>query len=468
MTAVTAGTSKTFTAQVDGSAFVVIAPGGAVGSVIDQNGNTQAIDPNGTRRTFGHLRELQSITVSMQIGNASVELDGWSGGIPITAETNEFGQTVLDDASRAALNASGYSGWGKQIRVITIGDSITAYGSASGWMLYVEMVSNGRVKLVRDAAIAGNRTDQMVARFGADVTPYASQADELWIMTGANDATAGDTSTTFASDLSQLVDLGLSVGLRVRLFAMPPNDTSITNALKFREITGAVAIKKGVDFYDPWQTCVNPATGGFLSADTIDGVHPTAAGHTKAGQAVVAALAIPTTHNIALPVQNAANGGMMTNPLFVTDTNTDGLADGWGSGGAGVASLVASTFGNKQRFTATALTGPTYLQNNPILTVVPGNVYSIKGKLTVSGTDHNWYLRIRWQTAGSIDTNNLYPWNGQANATGEFEFRVTAPADATKLAVQFSLLKQAAKPSFSAVLDVEQFQIVDLTAIGLA
>ena len=106
MTAVTAGTRKTFTAQVDGSAFVVIAPGGAVGSVIDQNGNTQAIDPNGTRRTFGPLNELQSITVSMQIGNASVELNGWSGGIPITAETNASGQTLLDDASRAALDTT--------------------------------------------------------------------------------------------------------------------------------------------------------------------------------------------------------------------------------------------------------------------------------------------------------------------------------------------------------------------------
>ncbi len=468
MAMITAGSSNTFTAQVDNSSFVVIAPGGSIGQVVDQNSNIQPIGPNGTRRTFGPLNELQSITVSMQIGDADVELNGWSGGIPITAETNSTGQTVLDDASRAALNNSGYSGWGKQIRVITIGDSITQYGSASGWMLYVEMVSNGRVKLVRDAAIAGNRTDQMVARFATDVTPYASQADELWVMTGANDATAGDTSATFASDLSQLVDLGLSVGLRVRLFAMPPNDTSISNALKFREITGAVAVKKGVDFYDPWQTCVNPATGGFLSTDTIDGVHPSAAGHTKAGQAAVSLLNIPTNHSIALPVQNAANGGMMANPLFVTDTNADGVADGWAVSGSGVGSLVSSTFGNKQRFTATALTGPTYIQTNPILTVVPGNVYSVKGKLTVSGTDHNWYLRIRWQTAGSIDTNNLYPWNGQANATGEFEFRVTAPADATKLAVQFSLLKQAAKPSFSAVLDVEQFQIVDLTAIGLS
>ena len=415
---------------------------------------------------------VSEFNLDEQSGKVYVEYDNGTGvekdlAHAITGKLNTTtGAVTLDDASRSSLNYSGYSGWGKQIRVITIGDSITQYGSASGWMLYVEMVSNGRVKLVRDAAIAGNRTDQMVARFNTDVTPYASQADELWVMTGANDATAGDTSATFASDLSQLVDLGLSLGLRVRVFAMPPNDTSITNALKFREITNAVAIKKGVDFYDPWQTCVNPATGGLLAADTVDGVHPSAAGHTKAGQAVVAALAIPTTHNIALPVQNAANGGMISNPLFVTDSNADGLADGLSSAGGGTTTLVASTFGNKQRLAASAATGPMYIQTS-VLTVVPGNVYSVKGKLTTSGTDYNWYLRIRWQTAASLDTNNLYPWSGQANASGEFEFRVTAPADATKLAIQWSLLKQAAKANYTATLEIEQFQIVDLTAIGL-
>jgi len=107
MATITAGSSKTFTAQVDNSSFVVIAPGGSIGQVVDQNGNIQPIGPNGTRRTFGPLNELQSITVSMQIGNASVELNGWSGGIPITAETNSTGQTVLDDASRAALVSTG-------------------------------------------------------------------------------------------------------------------------------------------------------------------------------------------------------------------------------------------------------------------------------------------------------------------------------------------------------------------------
>lgn len=351
-------------------------------------------------------------------------------------------------------------------RVILIGDSITAYGSASGWALYVEMVSNGRIRVVKDAAVAGQTSYQMWPRMDTDVALSAGRADELWVMAGANDVSAARTSAQFAGDLGEIIRKGISYGLRVRVFCMPPNNTNSSTALKFREVTSAVALKWGVDFIDPWQGCVDPSTGGFNASDTIDGVHPSAAGHTKAGQAVVSLLNIPTAHAIALPVQNAANGGMMANPLFVTDTNADGLADGMGGSG-GTYSLVASTYGNKQRLSASGATGPMYIQNNPILTVVPGNVYSVKGKLTVTGTDHTWYLRIRWQTAGSIDTSNSYPWYGQANATGEFEFRVTAPPDATKLAVQFSLLKQAAKANYTATLDVEQFQIVDLTAIGL-
>jgi len=151
MTAVTAGTSKTFTAQVDGSAFVVIAPGGAVGSVIDQNGNTQAIDPNGTRRTFGPLRELQSITVSMQIGNASVELNGWSGGMPITAETNSSGQTVLDDASRAALASSGLN-LGASASVLNLKASNT---TITRNMLASSGVTRGILQFVGDSFIQG-------------------------------------------------------------------------------------------------------------------------------------------------------------------------------------------------------------------------------------------------------------------------------------------------------------------------
>lgn len=352
-------------------------------------------------------------------------------------------------------------------RIITIGDSITQYTTSSGWMLYVEMVSNGRIRLVKDAAVAGNTINQMIDRFKTDVEPYANMADELWVMAGTNDTAQADSSATHADEIGQLLALGIKTGLRVRLFAIPPRNNQITRALTYREIQSAVAIKMGVDYFDPWQSCIDAATGGFLAADTLDGVHPSASGHTKAGQAVVSHLNIQTSHAIALPVQNAANGGILTNPLFVIDSNADGLADGLGAAGGGVPSLIASAFGNKQRLTATGLTTPTYIQLNPIPSVIPGRMYAIKGKLTANGTGHLWGLRVRWQTAVSADTGNVYPWQGQANAAGEFEFRLRAPDDAVKLALNWSMQKQDAAASYTATLDMEQLQIVDLTAIGL-
>lgn len=401
----------------------------------------------------------------LQVGPGGTLID-WEGGAIVGRALNAA--AVGDKVECLIFTQGGSERFNRpMLRVITMGDSITQYTTSSGWMLYVEMVSNGRVRLVKDAAVAGNTINQMIDRFAADVLPYASQADEIWVMAGTNDTAQADSSATHVSEISQLLSLARATGLRVRLFALPPRDNQITRALTYREIQSAVAIKMGVDFFDPWQSCIDPATGGFIAADTLDGVHPSASGHTKAGQAVVAHLNIPTSHAIALPVQNAANGGMLTNPLFVTDSNADGLADGLGVSGGGVPSLVASTFGNKQRLTATAQTNPTYIQLNPLLTVVPGRVYSVKGKLTVSGTGHMWGLRMRWQTSGSVDTNNLYPWQGQANASGEFEFRVTAPSDATKLAVHWSMQRQAAAANYTATMDMEQLQVVDLTAIGL-
>lgn len=185
MATITAGSSKTFTAQVDNSSFVVIAPGGSIGQVVDQNGNTQAIDPNGTRRTFGPLNELQSITVSMQIGNASVELNGWSGGIPITAETNSTGQTVLDDASRAVLSNSGISANGYKASLMA--DSRTADYHISGkrtqgrsWVAQANAYMGNTLDVVAEYANSGDRSDQYFAY--ANFAPMLTDGSHIAII----------------------------------------------------------------------------------------------------------------------------------------------------------------------------------------------------------------------------------------------------------------------------------------------
>lgn len=237
MTAVTAGTSKTFTAQVDGSAFVVIAPGGAVGSVIDQNGNTQAIDPNGTRRTFGPLRELQSITVSMQIGNASVELNGWSGGMPITAETKSSGQTVLDDASRAVAGNSGlYEGIGGT--VLEIGDSLTDNGFFSGAngrgtvaqsicaSAWAEL--GGPFKRFAAGGVSGENTEEILARVPGLLSAW-NPSVVVFGPNSVNDMDDGFTSArTIAADTAA-IDLALAHPSVQKVIIMTVHPTDASN-----------------------------------------------------------------------------------------------------------------------------------------------------------------------------------------------------------------------------------------------
>jgi len=300
MTAVTAGTSKTFTAQVDGSAFVVIAPGGAVGSVIDQNGNTQAIDPNGTRRTFGPLRELQSITVSMQIGNASVELNGWSGGMPITAETNSSGQTVLDDASRAAINLSAQP---NAFGFSMIGDSRTddlfvGTGTNSrNWFNQACAYYKQTPVLVGEYGVASKRSDEYLTNGNFELALADSAQFLIFGYPAVNDigaAFAGYTDTfgraiTLANVASMVADniityakRAVAYGKKVIILTEPGSTTHVATQVaqvhEFNRILKTrVAEVPGAILYDPCPILWNPTSSstliGFRTNYSGDGTH---------------------------------------------------------------------------------------------------------------------------------------------------------------------------------------------------
>lgn len=379
------------------------------------------------------------------------------------------GGLVSQDGS--TVSAGGGVGFNRYTRVITIGDSITAMGTTSGWFVGLLLAANGRIRHVRDAAIPGQVTQQMIDRYASDVTPYAPLADELWIQTGTNDASTADTAPIYAANLIRLAKLGQSDGLRVRLFTIPPKNTAVARALEFRDVALSVGEYLGIPTYDLWQGTISTTLNGqFNAADTIDGVHPSAAGHTKASTAGIALLGIDTTHNIALPVQNAPNGGLFANPLFVTDSNADGVADGWfKSGGATwTASLVAGDFGNKQRMVVSNQTGDAVFQTTNT-SVTPGNKYELRGKISVSGlAGGSWYLRFRWLTASSTAAGDWYPFHGAVNAAGEFVLSQAAPATAAFLAIQVRAALNSGQASFSTQIDLEQFQLRDLTALGLS
>lgn len=350
-------------------------------------------------------------------------------------------------------------------RIIPIGDSLAASTSTGSWVDPVVLDSCGRIKMVRNAGIGGNTTQQMIDRFATDVAAYASE--EIWIQAGTNDAItgAGLSDFAFTAKLGELIDLAIATGRITRVGNIPPKNGAIARALAFREIIPAVAAEKGVDYFDLWSECIDPATGGYIAGDTEDGTHPVENAFKKANARLKTALGIETTTYLSLPTTNVAGGGMISNPLFITDTKADGVADGFMTGGGATytKSLVPSEYGNKQQISCVAQSSDMYLQTSPNLVVVVGNKYRVKGRFEINGDNMIWALRMRWQTAASVDVSSVYPLNCIIDAAGEFEGEFIAPATAVRLHVQLRVYNQNLK-QVTATASIERFNVYNLGA----
>lgn len=351
-------------------------------------------------------------------------------------------------------------------RVVLVGNSLTANGPVGNWANSIILSSNGRYKLVLNGALPATRTQYAIDNFPIH---SVTASEEVWICTGTNESDVPVLTTSqFVAKLYELLNLWIATGRTVRLFSIPPKDAAIAVIQAYRDAIASVGMRLGVATHDIFAPLVNPATGGFNAADTLDGIHPSTAGYNKVTTRGIALLGINTTPNIALPTMNAANGGLIANPLFLTDSNADGIANGLASaGGGGVFSLVASNFGNKQRITATSLTSATGITASPVV-AIPGHLYSIKSKFTAVGAGYFWYVRLTWFNAavGSISTET--PIFTVADLSGELELQLVAPPLAAYIGIILFTDKQAAVANYSVVIDWEQFQITDLTALGMS
>lgn len=430
-----------------------------------------------------------SITGTFEVGETlTAELaDGWTaGGYQWTREGTDISGAVSANYTLGAADlgkvvsckVSGlvYGPTGQTVggvivvepfvipsRVIPIGDSITASTSTGSWVDPAVLDSCGRIVMVRNAGIGGNTTQQMIDRFATDVAAYAS--DEIWIQAGTNDV-GTLTDAQFAAKLGTLIDLAVATGRIIRVGNIPPKDTNIAAALSFRaNVIPTVCAEKGVHCFDLWADTIDPSDGGFYSTDTVDGVHPSNAGFLKAKTKLLDELGVATSTYLSLATTNDAAGGMLANRLFQTDTNADGVADLWTTGGSATfaKSLVPSDYGNKQQIACVAQSSDMYLQTSPPLTVVAGNKYKLKCKIAVIGENMIWALRIRWQTAASVDVSSSYPLNCIVDASGEFEGDFVAPATAARLNIQLRVYNQSGK-QVTATASIERCSVQNLGA----
>jgi lysophospholipase L1-like esterase len=229
---------------------------------------------------------------------------------------------------------------------VVMGDSISQSGSDDStgfmrpsWFNIACIKSNQRLLYVKNSAIAGQRTDNMVARFDTDVIAYHPRY--CFIMGGTNDLSsglngipAGSTPETLRANIDWMVTRCKDNNIIPILCTIPPRDDNtipniytLTNSYNlWLKKYGA---KNGVMVIDMYSIIVDPATGKYKTGFGVDGIHPNYNGLTLMGDLVVAQMnSILPAYGPYLSYSNIDPINMLTNGCF-TGTVTNGVPAGW-------------------------------------------------------------------------------------------------------------------------------------------
>src|SRR5690606_4896209 len=173
---------------------------------------------------------------------------------------------------------------------------------------------------------------------------------------GTNDINQSVDLADYFANMEAIIDATLDIGALPVLITVPPrSDPStygadiVTANIWLRQ----VADRLNVPLIDFFGTLVDPSNGQFQSGYNQDGTHPNTAARLVLGQQVVDVLEPFLGPSLTpLPQYNDDPHNLVTNGLFLTDSNADGRADPWATTGAGsqTQSLDAAAVGNWQNW----------------------------------------------------------------------------------------------------------------------
>ena len=230
-------------------------------------------------------------------------------------------------------------------RIVALGDSITqadsdipnnSFGPIS-WFMQLIVRSDGRLKYVRNSAISGNTTSMMLSRLQQDVIAY--KPDICIILGGTNDINLNIAPSKTIANIKEILNALKTAGITPVLCTIPPrgdnlkDDALTTNNLLIRDL----AFTSRATLLDLYSVLVDPATGRYKAGLNADNLHLNYTGAKVVSEYVKDVLLsqIPDVR-VAVPHVNSSATNLVSNGLFIADSNADGVPDGWityGSGG---------------------------------------------------------------------------------------------------------------------------------------
>lgn len=139
--------------------------------------------------------------------------------------------------------------------------------------------------------VNGERSDQILARLGADV--LGAKPDAVIVLAGVNDLYQGYPLDRIQNNLKEIYSRALSAGIRVMACTVLPYNVSTDEVRrKMAELNSwirAYSREQGFGFCDTYQAVADPENPGKLIS-TADNLHPDLEAYRKMGNAVADAL----------------------------------------------------------------------------------------------------------------------------------------------------------------------------------
>lgn len=307
---------------------------------------------------------------------------------------------------------------------VLIGDSIAVNNK---WFELVCLLSGAKLRMVRNSGISGNNSNQMLARFSSDVIAYSPA---YCVIEGVTPNDPGQLISTAQSisNVKQMAELCVSAGIMPVICSGPPSDTP-ANSTHMRLVSARVvswAHKRGYPVLDLYTPVADLSDGTFTADKTVDGTHLSTLGARAIAEYNVARLpAIMSPLNM-LQVAASDADNLLSNGLFLTDTDADGQSDSWSKLGGGTTSRTAVTAGYGYGMWQVVSPGGFATSVYQSVPTTVGNTYEVSMRVFVSGA-----ARLRIRSPQGDFTGDHFDHGAIAESTGAIAaFRFVA-IDAT-------------------------------------
>ncbi|MFI2856789.1 SGNH/GDSL hydrolase family protein [Paenibacillus sp. JSM ZJ436] len=346
------------------------------------------------------------------------------------------------------------------------------------WPAIMGIMSNMRAYIGLNAAVSGYTTktalDIQVAKVIAD------NPSKCIVMIGTNDIGLKGTGINFPNDsksnIAQIADRLVAANIEpIFMTVYPITQGSVLggNVVEdvhnkvnlFNQFLKSFCLKRGYQCYDTYGLLVEPSTGN-MNPTSPDGVHTgTFLSHWVAEYVVQRLASKLPAWNPQLCESNSDPTTLLTNPLFITDTNTDGIPDGWTKNGTSFTTRIdpgvavhgkwATFFANSYQASGTSLS------QTITSGFSSGDKIAIGGKIKakVGNKDGSKYsCKITFNGASTDLYSPMYEF--LCSIEGTFYQEYTVPSNTTSITVDIGVASGIGTFQFG------QMTVRNLTALG--